>query len=251
MLRLASGSSGWNRAARNDAGAGRRGDEGTPTSPRPSAESLVDDPEDEPLPCELIEASAAAATPEPDTPAAGTLTITLPQIRQALGSQFRGRLVDASLLPDGGLELECRGLGHGVGLCQWGAQGMSLPPHNRSCEQILLHYYTGITLGPPPLRTARLTVQLRDETGQPLDDATVRLLPGGMTGTTDGQGRLELPGVADGTYAVEARRGTDTATFYAVRVSAGKTAETRLALTWRERDDRVARMRSRTPSRRG
>jgi stage II sporulation protein D len=32
-----------------------------------------------------------------------------------------------------------RGLGHGMGLCQWGARGMAR--HGRSCEEILRHYY--------------------------------------------------------------------------------------------------------------
>ncbi|HET8569976.1 MAG TPA: SpoIID/LytB domain-containing protein [Candidatus Limnocylindria bacterium] len=37
-----------------------------------------------------------------------------------------------------------RGFGHGVGMSQWGAQGMALA--GASAEQILLHYYRGITL---------------------------------------------------------------------------------------------------------
>lgn len=37
-----------------------------------------------------------------------------------------------------------RGVGHGVGLSQWGAQGMALD--GRSYEDILKHYYTGIDL---------------------------------------------------------------------------------------------------------
>jgi stage II sporulation protein D len=34
-----------------------------------------------------------------------------------------------------------RGFGHGVGLSQWGAQGMALT--GSSAEQILAHYYRG------------------------------------------------------------------------------------------------------------
>ena len=37
-----------------------------------------------------------------------------------------------------------RGFGHGVGMSQWGAQGMALG--GSSYEQILKHYYTGIAL---------------------------------------------------------------------------------------------------------
>jgi stage II sporulation protein D len=37
-----------------------------------------------------------------------------------------------------------RGFGHGVGMSQWGAQGMALSGANY--EQILKHYYQGIAL---------------------------------------------------------------------------------------------------------
>jgi stage II sporulation protein D len=37
-----------------------------------------------------------------------------------------------------------RGFGHGVGMSQWGAQGMALA--GRSAEEILLHYYRGIAI---------------------------------------------------------------------------------------------------------
>jgi len=37
-----------------------------------------------------------------------------------------------------------RGFGHGVGLCQWGAQGKALM--GWTAEQILLFYYPGATL---------------------------------------------------------------------------------------------------------
>jgi stage II sporulation protein D len=37
-----------------------------------------------------------------------------------------------------------RGFGHGVGMSQWGAQGMAL--NGATYEQILKHYYQGIAL---------------------------------------------------------------------------------------------------------
>jgi stage II sporulation protein D len=201
---------------------------------------------DELLPCEQIEAGGAVtAQYSPDTPVPPeTRTITLAQLRQLLGSQIRGRLVAVTPSPDGGLALECRGLGHGVGLCQWGAQGMALPPYNHTCEEILRHYYSGISLGAAPARSARLSLLLAGDGGQLLAGVAVRLLPGGPSGTTDDQGRWDAGPVREGTYAVEARRGTETTTFYAVRVTGGKTSETRLALTWRERDPRVARIKT-------
>jgi stage II sporulation protein D len=39
-----------------------------------------------------------------------------------------------------------KGFGHGVGMSQWGAQGMAL--RGASFEEILRHYYTGISLTP-------------------------------------------------------------------------------------------------------
>jgi stage II sporulation protein D len=39
-----------------------------------------------------------------------------------------------------------RGFGHGVGLCQWGAQGRALAGH--TFAQILQHYYPGTKIGP-------------------------------------------------------------------------------------------------------
>jgi stage II sporulation protein D len=37
-----------------------------------------------------------------------------------------------------------RGLGHGLGMSQWGAQGMAAD--GRTFDEILRHYYTGIEL---------------------------------------------------------------------------------------------------------
>jgi SpoIID/LytB domain protein len=197
---------------------------------------------DELLPCERLEAGGLAPAAAASSPVE-TRTITLAQLRQLLGDQLRGRLVAVTPGAQGGLELECRGFGHGVGLCQWGAQGMALPPYNHTCEEILRHYYTGISLGAVPVRTARLSLELGGGDGQPLAGVALRLLPGGPSGTTDALGRWDAGAVRDGTYALEARRGTETTTFYALRVTAGKNSETRLSLTWRDRDDRVARVR--------
>lgn len=38
-----------------------------------------------------------------------------------------------------------RGWGHGIGMCQYGAQGYAL--HGWTYQQIITHYYTGVTLG--------------------------------------------------------------------------------------------------------
>lgn len=42
------------------------------------------------------------------------------------------------------IEIETYGYGHGVGMSQWGANGMA--KQGKSCEEILKHYYTGIDL---------------------------------------------------------------------------------------------------------
>jgi stage II sporulation protein D len=195
---------------------------------------------DEPLPCELWGGKGAAVPVGPAPTVEETRAITLAQLRRSFGDQLRGRLAGGALFPDGSLELECRGLGHGVGLCQWGAQGMALPPYNHTFDEILRHYYSGITLGPAPLRIGRLALQLRDDGGEPLAGVSVRLLPAGPAGSTDAQGQWTA-GVPEGTYQVELRRGSTATTFFAVRVGAGKNPETRLALVWRDRGARVAR----------
>nr|MBP7604828.1 hypothetical protein [Spirochaetota bacterium] len=50
---------------------------------------------------------------------------------------------DGSKTQDGML-LRGRGWGHGVGLCQWGANGMA--ERKASYDQILRHYYRGTRL---------------------------------------------------------------------------------------------------------
>lgn len=48
-----------------------------------------------------------------------------------------------------------RGFGHGVGLCQIGANGMASAPHHRSFREILAHYYPGTTVAPLARRVGR------------------------------------------------------------------------------------------------
>lgn len=42
------------------------------------------------------------------------------------------------------VNINCKGFGHGVGMSQWGANVMG--EEGKSCEEILKHYYTGITI---------------------------------------------------------------------------------------------------------
>lgn len=59
-----------------------------------------------------------------------------------------------------GIQLEGRGYGHGVGLCQFGANGMGKT--GATHDEILKHYYTGIELGAvPPVAEARARFKSR------------------------------------------------------------------------------------------
>ena len=49
---------------------------------------------------------------------------------------------------NGSIIIEGQGSGHGIGLCQYGANGMAAAPYNRTFEQILKHYYKGIEILP-------------------------------------------------------------------------------------------------------
>jgi stage II sporulation protein D len=75
--------------------------------------------------------------------AAGARKVTLPatDLRQRLG-YARLPSLDFEVRPaSGAFELEGRGLGHGAGLCQWGAAGMAR--EGIGYREILLHYYPG------------------------------------------------------------------------------------------------------------
>ena len=44
------------------------------------------------------------------------------------------------------IEIETYGFGHGVGMSQWGANGMG--KNGKNFEEILKHYYTGVEILP-------------------------------------------------------------------------------------------------------
>jgi stage II sporulation protein D len=65
--------------------------------------------------------------------------------RRLLGpNQLKSLRFEVKRRPDG-VELVGHGWGHGVGLCQFGAQGMARSGADHT--EILRHYYTGITIG--------------------------------------------------------------------------------------------------------
>ena len=74
----------------------------------------------------------------------GALLLTGNEFRRIFGyTRVRSTWFDIDEV-DGGLQLTGRGSGHGVGMCQWGAQGMSREGMDH--EAILAHYYGGATL---------------------------------------------------------------------------------------------------------
>lgn len=77
-----------------------------------------------------------------------TKLFTGEQWRQVLGAAAVKSLKFEVKVTANGIELQGCGYGHGVGLCQFGANGMAR--QGSRFDQILRHYYTGITLGDAP-----------------------------------------------------------------------------------------------------
>ncbi len=76
----------------------------------------------------------------------GALMLTGNEFRRLFGyTRVRSTWFDIERI-NGGLQLTGQGSGHGVGMCQWGAQGMSREGADH--ETILGHYYGGATLHP-------------------------------------------------------------------------------------------------------
>jgi stage II sporulation protein D len=85
----------------------------------------------------------------------GELALRGLKIRWALGLRENLFVVDRERSPGGAVTrfiFTGKGWGHGVGLCQVGASGMAQA--GASYEQILQHYYTGVTLRKLPGTTA-------------------------------------------------------------------------------------------------
>jgi stage II sporulation protein D len=74
---------------------------------------------------------------------------TRTSLRPTPGRPFGGSMLDLQTLEKGGLRIEAKGSGHGVGLCQYGAQALAAR-YGKTWQQILHHYYRGIQLGPAP-----------------------------------------------------------------------------------------------------
>jgi stage II sporulation protein D len=78
----------------------------------------------------------------------GELTLGASAFRSWLNEEFGRRLLSTFYtlrVEEGQFKLEGKGLGHGVGLCQWGARGMA--QLGFSYQDILRHYFPGTTIG--------------------------------------------------------------------------------------------------------
>lgn len=90
-----------------------------------------------------VEILARTATGRVATVRVAGVTISGRQFRERLGLRSADFRVTVG---EGSIRVETHGYGHGVGMSQYGADGMARAGH--TFEQILLHYYTGVTLGP-------------------------------------------------------------------------------------------------------
>lgn len=82
------------------------------------------------------------------TGSAGTQRVKSEDVRRALGTRALPSLLVHSISftqADRLLTIEGGGLGHGVGLCQWGARGMALA--GADARAILAYYYPGTGIG--------------------------------------------------------------------------------------------------------
>ncbi len=76
--------------------------------------------------------------------AGGLLTIPAETLRAALGNSFVPSVFFELSVTGNEMVISGRGRGHGVGLCQWGAQNMALKGYD--FKAILKHYYPGTRL---------------------------------------------------------------------------------------------------------
>ena len=95
-------------------------------------------------------------------------------------------------------------LGHGVGFCQQGAR--TFAQQGRTYEEIIKHYYTGVTLGPPTkVRTSNILGTILDYNGSPAAKMKVKLTGPGQTieATSQEDGTFRFSNVPGGDYTLE------------------------------------------------
>ncbi|AGK99762.1 SpoIID/LytB domain-containing protein [Desulfoscipio gibsoniae] len=75
----------------------------------------------------------------------GSATVGAPDLRLALGSdKVRSTLISSARVQGNNLVLEGKGYGHGVGLCQWGAN--KLASEGKTPQEIIKFYYRDVDI---------------------------------------------------------------------------------------------------------
>ena len=81
----------------------------------------------------------------------GTRSMTGVEFRRNCGyTAIRSLRMTVSATQDGKICFAGKGWGHGVGLCQWGAEALARDPLRYKCADILNHYYPGVTIAKLP-----------------------------------------------------------------------------------------------------
>ena len=75
----------------------------------------------------------------------GDVDVSAPELRLALGStELRATWVETPTVSGNSVEFTGRGYGHGVGLCQWGANAWA--EEGRSAEEIVQSFFPGVNI---------------------------------------------------------------------------------------------------------
>jgi stage II sporulation protein D len=81
----------------------------------------------------------------------GTRSLTGAEFRKSCGyTAIRSLRMSLTTSADGKMCFAGKGWGHGVGLCQWGAEGLARDPLKYKYDEILKHYYPGVTIAKLP-----------------------------------------------------------------------------------------------------
>jgi stage II sporulation protein D len=77
---------------------------------------------------------------------AGSICMNSVKLRRMLGLTTIKSTVFTVSIEDGNVIFNGKGFGHGVGLCQYGANGLAAAPNNFTYDRILKHYYQDVDI---------------------------------------------------------------------------------------------------------
>jgi SpoIID/LytB domain protein len=126
-----------------------------------------------------------------------------------------------------GFEFTGRGYGHGLGLCQWGAQGMASAPYSKTAEEILKYYYAGVEITQLDSPGGEIVGKLTDAaTNAAIARARVEALGyGGWSAYSDSEGKFSLAGLPAGKVDLRiSKPGYKPLSIWALEVKRGATA---------------------------